>query len=98
VKYKTLAELKAAYESGAVPKDAPLVLDNDCSSVYVDDEQDLHPNELEDRHGDHWEPDYNGLWRRVEAPHEIRSADGLERDYGPLTREHTHRCIRRRTP
>jgi hypothetical protein len=35
-KYKTLAELKAAYESGELDREAsPLVLDNDCSYVYV---------------------------------------------------------------
>ncbi len=39
MKYKTLAELKAAYDSGAVPQDASLVLDNDSSYVYVGDEQ-----------------------------------------------------------
>jgi hypothetical protein len=38
VKYNSLAELKAAYESGELPADAPLVLDNDSSYVYVGDE------------------------------------------------------------
>lgn len=38
-KYKTLAELKAAYESGELdPEQSPLMLDNDNSTVWVDDE------------------------------------------------------------
>lgn len=39
MKYKTLKSLKAAYESGALPKSEPLMLDNDCTFVYVDDEK-----------------------------------------------------------
>jgi hypothetical protein len=39
MKYKTLAELKAAYDSGELSLDAPLVLDSDCSYVYHDDAQ-----------------------------------------------------------
>jgi hypothetical protein len=39
VKYESLAELKAAYESGELTADSPLVLDNDCSFVYVGDEK-----------------------------------------------------------
>lgn len=36
--YKTLAELKAAYESGELnPKRSPLMLDNDNSVVYKGD-------------------------------------------------------------
>jgi len=40
-KYKTLAELKAAYDSGELSRDCPLMLDNDCSYVWDDktDEQ-----------------------------------------------------------
>jgi len=35
-KYATLAELRAAYESGELDgKESPLVLDNDSSHVYV---------------------------------------------------------------
>lgn len=34
VKYKTLAELKAAYDSGEIPRDEPLWLDNDTSHLY----------------------------------------------------------------
>lgn len=38
-KYKTLAELKAAYEKGELDRGAsPLVLDNDNSTVYDDEE------------------------------------------------------------
>lgn len=38
LKYKTLAELKAAYESGALdPEESPLMLDNDNSTVYDGD-------------------------------------------------------------
>jgi hypothetical protein len=38
-KYKTLAELKAAYDSGELdPETSPLMLDNDCSTVYTDKE------------------------------------------------------------
>lgn len=33
-KYATLAELKAAYDSGELSRDVPLVVDNDYSSVY----------------------------------------------------------------
>lgn len=36
MKYETLAALKAAYDSGELSRDNPLVLDNDCSNVYVD--------------------------------------------------------------
>lgn len=41
MKYKTLAQLKAAYESGELSKDCPLILDNDLSLVWDDatDEQ-----------------------------------------------------------
>lgn len=36
--YKTLAELKAAYESGELDRnESPLMLDNDNSSVYAGD-------------------------------------------------------------
>lgn len=38
LRYKTLAELKAAYDSGALTDESPLVLDNDCSYVYANDE------------------------------------------------------------
>lgn len=40
MKYKTLAELKAAFASGALADDGQtlLVVDNDCSHLYVDDE------------------------------------------------------------
>jgi hypothetical protein len=34
-KYKTLAELKAAYDSGELGRDDVLVLDNDCSYAYA---------------------------------------------------------------
>ena len=34
MKYKTLAELKAAYESGELPREDALVIDNDCTTVY----------------------------------------------------------------
>lgn len=35
MKYTTLAQLRKAYESGELDKEAsPLVLDNDCSFVY----------------------------------------------------------------
>lgn len=35
MKYKTLAELKAAYDSGALDREeCPLMLDNDNSTVY----------------------------------------------------------------
>ena len=38
-KYKTLTELKAAYDSGELnPEESPLMLDNDSSTVYKDDE------------------------------------------------------------
>lgn len=37
-KYKTLAELKAAYESRELSREYPLVLDNDSSSVWTEDE------------------------------------------------------------
>lgn len=38
-KYKTLAELKAAYETGDLnPEESPLILDNDNSTVWCDDE------------------------------------------------------------
>jgi hypothetical protein len=37
-KYKTLAELKAAYENGELdPEASPLMLDNDNSTVYTDE-------------------------------------------------------------
>jgi hypothetical protein len=37
MKYKTLADLKAAYDSGELnPEESPLTLDNDCSFVYKD--------------------------------------------------------------
>ena len=40
-KYNTLAELKAAYDSGELdPDESPLVLDNDCSFVYVPTAED----------------------------------------------------------
>lgn len=39
MKYKSLAALKAAYESGELSRDVPLVLDNDCSHVYVGGEK-----------------------------------------------------------
>jgi hypothetical protein len=39
MKYKTLAELRAAYESGELSREHPLVLDNDCSHVYADGKQ-----------------------------------------------------------
>jgi hypothetical protein len=35
-KYKTLAALRKAYESGELTKKTPLRLDNDCAVVYVD--------------------------------------------------------------
>lgn len=35
MKYKTLKELKAAYESGKLSKECPLILDNDCVHVRV---------------------------------------------------------------
>jgi hypothetical protein len=34
VKYKTLAELKAAYESGELTKDNPIWIDNDTVYFY----------------------------------------------------------------
>lgn len=38
-KYTTLAELKMAYERGELdPKESPLMLDNDSSTVYQGDE------------------------------------------------------------
>jgi len=42
-KYKTLAELKAAYDSGELSKDNPVTLDNDSTSVYTegDEENDI---------------------------------------------------------
>lgn len=39
MRYRTLADLKAAYESGELPRDAPLTLDSDCSYVYHDGEK-----------------------------------------------------------
>jgi hypothetical protein len=39
MKYRTLADLKAAYESEELSRDNRLVLDNDCSYVYADDEE-----------------------------------------------------------
>jgi hypothetical protein len=53
--YETLKDLKAAYDSGAVPRDEALTIDNDTTSVYVpkgDDEDDydevfeMHPGTL----------------------------------------------------
>jgi hypothetical protein len=39
-KYETLAEIKEAYESVELNSiDSPLVIDNDCSAVYVEDEE-----------------------------------------------------------
>lgn len=40
VKYHTLAEVKAAFESGELTADTPLRIDNDCATVYVDDGPD----------------------------------------------------------
>jgi hypothetical protein len=37
-RYATLAELKEGYDSGEIPNDNPLTLDNDSCSVYVNDE------------------------------------------------------------
>lgn len=34
MKYGTLAELKAAYDSGELSRDNPLTIDNDATSVY----------------------------------------------------------------
>jgi hypothetical protein len=34
MKYKTLAELKAAYDSGEIPRDWVLMIDNDNTNVY----------------------------------------------------------------
>ena len=40
MKYKTLKELRKAYKSGELDRDAdPLVLDNDCSMVYHNGER-----------------------------------------------------------
>lgn len=36
MKYKTLAALKAAYDSGELDPSCPLVLDNDYCSVYTE--------------------------------------------------------------
>jgi len=39
MKYKNLKELKQAYDSGALDKTlSPLMIDNDCAFVYVDEE------------------------------------------------------------
>lgn len=38
MKYKTLSELKSAYESGELSKDNPLCLDNDSTFAYADGE------------------------------------------------------------
>lgn len=35
MKYNTVEELQAAYKTGAIPADVPLVLDNDTASVYI---------------------------------------------------------------
>lgn len=34
-RYRTLADLKAAYDSGELPREAKLYLDNDYSSVHI---------------------------------------------------------------
>jgi hypothetical protein len=39
MRYNSLAELKAAYESGELASDVVLVLDNDYSYVYDGDEK-----------------------------------------------------------
>ena len=36
-KYKTLSELKAAYESGEISKEDSLTIDNDSTTVYIPD-------------------------------------------------------------
>lgn len=36
-KYKTLAELKQAFDNGEIKKTDPLMLDNDCSHIYAGD-------------------------------------------------------------
>ncbi len=36
MKYTNLAQLKAAYDSGELSSGSPLVIDNDCTSVYDD--------------------------------------------------------------
>lgn len=38
-KYQSLADLKAAYESGELTEDNPLTLDNDSSYAYADNQQ-----------------------------------------------------------
>ena len=35
-KYKSLAQLKAAYDSGELAREDFLMLDNDCTTVYRD--------------------------------------------------------------
>lgn len=45
---KYLSDLQAAYADGQIPADARLVIDNDSTSVWVDDEPvfEMHPAEL----------------------------------------------------
>jgi hypothetical protein len=41
MKYTTLAQLRRAYKSGELHKDAsPLTIDNDCAHVYAGNEDD----------------------------------------------------------
>lgn len=48
MKYKTYAELKAAYDSGELSKENRLILDNDSCHVFVDEEQVFQGNGYED--------------------------------------------------
>lgn len=38
MKYNTLSELKAAYESGEISEEDSLTIDNDSTTVYVSDD------------------------------------------------------------
>lgn len=44
-KYKNLEQLKAAYESGELSRQHPLMLDNDSAAVYVDGKCVFHSDE-----------------------------------------------------
>ena len=39
-KYKTIKEIKEAFDTGTLPKGAVLIMDNDCSSMVVRSDKD----------------------------------------------------------